>query len=153
MAAPEDAAPPAPDDEGERPASPSLEESLRQFGQAGRASVSGAIDAGRALRSLFFADLALARAALVRALLWLAVVAVFGASSWLLLMAALIALLQRAGLSWLAALSIAAALSLAVAALGAWKMIGYFEHTTLEATRRQLARLGIGDDGEEDGTA
>ncbi len=152
-AAPRTDPPTPPDGEGERPAAPSLEESFRQFGAAGRSSFTSAVDAGRALRSLFVADFALARAALVRALLWLAVAAVFGASAWLLLMGALIALLQQAGLSWLAALSITALLSLAIAALGAWKMVGYFEHTTLEATRRQLAKLGVGDDDDEDETA
>lgn len=139
-------------DEGEpRQPPPSLEESLRQFGDAGRAGFASAVDTGRALRNLVVADLALARAALVRALLWLAVVAVFAASSWLLLMALLVSLLQRTGLSWLAAIGIAAGLSLAIAAFGAWQMIRYFEHTRLDATRRQLAKLGIGDDPDAGG--
>lgn len=142
--------PPGEGDERKPP--PSLEESLRQFGDAGRAGFASAVDAGRALRGLIAADLALARAALVRALLWLAVVAVFAASSWLLLMAALVSLLQRFGLSWLGAIGIAAGLSLAIAAIAAWKMVGYFEHTRLDATRRQLAKLGIDIGGEDDET-
>ncbi|GAB2509686.1 hypothetical protein GCM10027084_26260 [Pseudoxanthomonas sangjuensis] len=139
-------------EDDERKPTPSLEESLRQFGDAGRAGFASAVDAGRALRGLVAADLALARAALVRALLWLAVVVVFAASSWLLLMAALVSLLQRLGLSWLGAIGVAAGLSLAIAAFGAWKMAGYFEHTRLDATRRQLAKLGIGGSGEDDAT-
>ncbi|MFT3754617.1 MAG: phage holin family protein [Pseudoxanthomonas sp.] len=137
--------------EGERPQSPSLEDSLRQFGDAGRAGFASAVEAGHALRALIAADFALARAALVRTLVWLAVAAIFGASSWLLLMATLIALLQRFGISWLASLGIASALSLAVTALGVWLTTRYFAHTRLDATRRQLAKLGIGgDDGEAD---
>lgn len=135
------------------PDKPSLEEGLRRAGAAGKAGFADGIEAGRALRQLVAADLALARAALVRALLWLAVAAVFGASSWLLLMAALIALLQRLGLSWLDALAIAALLSLAIAALGAWQMARYFEHTRLAATRRQLAKFGLGDDIDNEASA
>ena len=132
---------------GERP--PSLEESLRQVGQAGRAGFDAVIDTGRALRGLVVADIALARVALARAAAWMAVAVVFGASSWLLLMGALIALLQRLGLSWLAALSIAAGLSVAITALGVWQTLRYFEFTRLEATRRQLRKLGIGSDEDE----
>ncbi|MFT3761376.1 MAG: phage holin family protein [Pseudoxanthomonas sp.] len=148
MDSPESATP----GEGGERRSPSLEDSLRQFGQAGRAGAASAMDAGRALRGLVAADLALARAALVRTLVWLAVAAIFGASSWLLLMATLIAALQRFGISWLASLGIAAGLSLAVTALGAWQTTRYFAHTRLDATRRQLAKLGIGgdDDGEDE---
>lgn len=136
-------------DNGERPATPSLEESLRRVGQAGREGLSAAFDSGRAWRGLVAADFALARSALGRALAWVGVAIAFGASSWLLLMAALVSLLQRFGLSWLAALSIAALLSLAVTAVAAWQALRYFEHTRLDATRRQLARLGIGDrDGD-----
>ncbi|MFT4257675.1 MAG: phage holin family protein [Pseudoxanthomonas sp.] len=136
--------------DGERPQSPSLEDSLRQFGDAGRAGFSSALEAGRALRALVVADFALARAALVRTLVWLAVAAIFGASSWLLLMATLIALLQRFGISWLTALGIATALSLAITALGAWMTTRYFAHSRLDATRRQLAKLGIGGGEDED---
>jgi hypothetical protein len=38
-----------------------------------------------------------------------------------------------------------AALSLAITGLAAWRGMRYFEHTRLQATRRQLARLGIGE--------
>ncbi len=114
--------------------------------------MSAAFDSGRAWRGLIAADLALARSALGRALAWVGVAIAFGASSWLLLMAALVSLLQRFGLSWLAALSIAALLSLGVTAFAGWRAMVYFEHTRLDATRRQLARLGLGGhdgDGED----
>jgi uncharacterized membrane protein YqjE len=74
---------------------------------------------------------------------------VFGASSWLLLMGVLIASLQRFGLSWLASMAIAAGLSLCVTAFGIWQALRFLRHTWLKATRRQLRRLGLGNDDEE----
>jgi hypothetical protein len=61
-------------------------------------------------------------------------------------MAALIAALSL-GLGWPWALSLllAGVLSLAIAGFGGWSAMRYFEHTRLQATRRQLARLGIGE--------
>lgn len=128
-----------------------LEDAVREIGDAGREGLSAALDTGRALRGLLIADLALARSALGRALMWVAVAIVFGASSWLLLMAALIALLQGVlGWSWLASMSAAAGLSLVVTAIGAWQALRYFEHTRLSATRRQLRRMGLGHDDDDD---
>lgn len=128
-----------------------IDEAVREIGAAGREGLSAALDTGRALRGLLIADLALARSALGRALMWVAVAIVFGASSWLLLMAALIALLQGAlGWSWLASMSAAAGLSLVVTAVGAWQALRYFEHTRLSATRRQLRRMGLGHDDDDD---
>ncbi|MGH8083538.1 MAG: phage holin family protein [Lysobacter sp.] len=130
---------------------PSIDEAFAQISDAGREGLSAALDTGRALRGLLIADLALARSALGRALLWVSVAIVFGASSWLLLMAALIALLQGAlGWSWLASMSAAAGLSLIVTALGVWQALRYFEHTRLSATRRQLRRLGLGHEDDDD---
>ena len=62
---------------------------------------------------------------------------------------ALIAVMQRLGWSWLQSLSVAAALSLAVTAVAAWRTIHYFDRAGLHATRRQLSRLGIGDEGDD----
>ena len=71
---------------------------------------------------------------------------VFGASCWLLLMATLIVFLSRQlGLPWAASLLIAALLSGAVTVWAAWRADYYFDHTRMQATRRQLARLGIGE--------
>lgn len=133
---------------------PSLEEALRQLGQTGKAGLGSSLDVLRALKHLIVADLALARAALARALVWLTVAVAFGATAWLLVMGATIALLQALGWSWLASIGFAALVSLAVAGVGAWQALRYFELSRLDATRRQLARLGIGDgDGDESGTA
>jgi hypothetical protein len=63
----------------------------------------------------------------------------------LLLVATLVAFLTTLGLSWFAAALVGAALSLAVTGYAAWRAMHYFEHTRLHATRRQLARLGIGE--------
>ena len=52
---------------------------------------------------------------------------------------------MAAGLSWLLALLIAALLSTAATTAAGFAAMRYFEHTRLKATRRQLARLGIGE--------
>ena len=71
---------------------------------------------------------------------------VFGASCWLLLMAALIVFLSRQlGLPWAVSLLLCALLSGAVTVWAAWQADRYFDHTRMQATRRQLARLGIGE--------
>ena len=128
----------------ERPA-PDLAEALKDLGASGRAGLSAAGDAAKALRSLVAADIALARSALGRALAFAGVAIAFGASAWLLLMAAMIAALQSAGFSWLSALLLAALLSMAITAYAGWRAMHYFEHTRLKATRRQFARLGFGE--------
>lgn len=132
------------------PKQASFDEAFRQVGTAGREGLSAALDSGRALRNLVLADVALARTAAARALAWTGVAIAFGASSWLLLMAALIALMQRLGWSWLASLSLAAGLSLLITGIGIWQTLRYFEYTRLDATRRQLARLGLGDDEKDE---
>lgn len=129
---------------------PHLDESVRRLGASGKAAIASAKDTGRALRSLVSADLALARSAIGRALAWVAVAIVFGASAWLLVVGALIAVLQRLGWSWLQSLSFAAVLSIVVTAVAAWRTIHYFDRAGLHATRRQLARLGIGDEGDDE---
>jgi hypothetical protein len=70
----------------------------------------------------------------------------FGGSAWMLLMATLTAVLHdMVGWSWTLSLGVCALLSLLVTAFGIWQALRYFEHTRLQATRRQLARLGIGE--------
>ena len=129
---------------------PHLDESVRRIGAAGRATLDSALDTGRALRKLVSADLALARSALGRALAWLAVAIVFGASAWLLSMGVLTALLVRFGLTWLAAFAICTVLSLVVTGVAIWRVSVFFDHAGMHATRRQLARLGIGDEDDDD---
>ena len=129
---------------------PHLDESVRRIGAAGRATLDSALDTGRALRRLVSADLALARSALGRALAWVAVGIVFGASAWLLVMGVLTAFLHSVGLSWLASFAICAALNLAVTAVAAWRVSVFFDHAGMHATRRQLARFGIGDETSDE---
>ena len=140
------------DDAGNDPAAdspqppPDLLESLRQVGAAGRASAQAAADTGKALRSLLAADFSLARSAFGRTLAFTGVAIVFGASAWLLLMTALIVFLNRqVGWPWWAALLSCAALSIVGAVVSVKVGMRYFEHTRMKATRRQLARLGIGE--------
>ena len=127
---------------------PDFADSLKQVGAAGRAAYGSAKDAGRAFRGLVSADFALARSAFGRALAWACVAIVFGASAWLLVTGALIALMQRFGFSWLQALSLAAFISLAMTAFAAWKVGRYFDYTGMHATRRQLAKLGLFDEDD-----
>ena len=132
---------------------PGIDETVRTLGREGRATLDAALDTGRALRQLASADFALARSSLGRALAWTGVAIVFGASSWLLLMGALIALLQAFGLSWLAAIACAALLSLAVGGIAVWRVTVFFDMAGMHATRRQLSRLGMfneDDDSDED---
>ncbi|HQW59243.1 phage holin family protein [Thermomonas sp.] len=127
-------------------ASPELQEALRALGASGRATLGAASDATKALRILVAADISLARSAFGRALAFTGVAIAFGASAWLLLMAALIAWLSLGlGLAWSLSLLLSAGLSLAVTAIAAHLAMRYFGHTGLQATRRQLARLGNGE--------
>jgi hypothetical protein len=129
---------------------PSLDETFRQVGAAGRAAMDSAKDTGRAMRRLFSADLALARSAFGRALAWVAVAIVFGGSAWLLVTGALIAVLQRLGWSWLQSLSLVAAISVIITGVAVWKVGHYFDMTGMHATRRQLSRLGLFDDKDDE---
>ena len=123
-----------------------LLESFRQVGQTGLAGLAAARDASKAFRTLVSADVSLARSAFGRTLAFTAVAIVFGASAWLLLMASVVGLLVwRAGWGWLPAMSLLGVSNVVIAALAAWRASRYFEHTRMKATRRQLARLGIGE--------
>lgn len=125
---------------------PGVAEVVRELRDSGIAGLGAARDAAAALRTLLSADVSLARSAAGRAAVFICAAVVFGASAWLMLMTALVVVLSiRAGLPWSASLAICGAAS----ALGAWLALrtamGYFEHTRMKATRRQLARLGIGE--------
>lgn len=125
---------------------PDLLEALRQLRDTGGATLSASRHAATALRILVSADISLARSAFGRTLALTGAAIAFGASAWLLLMAALITYLSRhTGLSWTWSLLITAGLSLVVTTIACWAAMRYFEHTRLQATRRQLARLGIGE--------
>lgn len=123
-----------------------IEESLRQLGATGRATWSAASDARKAFRILLTADISLARSAFGRTLAYTGVAIAGGAAAWLLLMAALVTWLSVGiGWAWSLSLLLAALLSALITAYGGWRAMRYFDHTRLQATRRQLARLGIGE--------
>ena len=123
-----------------------IDEALRELGATGRATFGAGRDAGKAFRILLAADISLARSAFGRTLALTGVAIAFGASAWLLLMATLIVWLSRGlGWSWSLSLLLTAGLSIVVTAAAAWMAMRYFEHTRLQATRRQLARLGVGE--------
>lgn len=123
-----------------------LIESFRQVGASGQAGLTAARDASKAMRTLVSADVSLARSAFGRTLAFTGVAIAFGASAWLLLMAALIVALNSGlGWSWPVALLSTALLSIVLTVLAGWWAMRYFEHTRMKATRRQLARLGIGE--------
>jgi len=140
---------PPPDGDADARA-PRLDESIREVGQAGRATVDSAKHALRSLRRLASFEFALARSAFGRALAWSGVAIVFGASAWLLLAGTLIALMQRWGLSWFQSLLITSLISLAVTGYSIWRVSFFFRHTGMHATRRQLARLGLFDEPRDD---
>lgn len=139
---------------------PDLGEALHALGADSRAGLKAASESLKALRILIAADFSLARSAFGRTLALTGVAIAFGASSWLLLMAALIAAMQTAGISWLVSLLVTAVLSIAVTAAAGIAAMRYFEHTRMQATRRQFARLGFGeladllpDPGSDESTA
>jgi hypothetical protein len=134
------------DTSGGRDSVAGIEEALRALGDTGRATWSAGRDASKAFRILLAADVSLARSAFGRTLAFTGVAIAFGAAAWLLLMGALVAWLS-AGLGWAWSLSLllTALLSIAVTAAAGWAAMRYFEHTRLQATRRQLARLGVGE--------
>jgi hypothetical protein len=138
--------PPADGDGGDHDPVHGIEASLKELGASGRATWDAGRDAGKAFRILLSADISLARSAFGRSLAFTGVAIAFGASAWLLLMAALIAALSISlGWPWALSLLLTGTLSLVIAGAGGWTAMRYFEHTRLKATRRQLARLGIGE--------
>ena len=125
---------------------PDLSDALHALGKDGRAGLKAAGDVAKALRILVAADISLARSAFGRTLALTGVAIAFGASAWLLLMASLIAWMSIGmGMSWTLALLLTALFSVLVTAGAGYAAMRYFEHTRMKATRRQLARLGIGE--------
>src|SRR4249919_4534 len=125
---------------------PGLADALRELGATGRATWSAGREASKAFRILVSADVSLARSAFGRTLAFTGVAIAFGASAWLLLMGALVAWLSTGlGWAWSLSLLLAAGLSIVITAAAGKGAMWYFDHTRLQATRRQLARLGIGE--------
>lgn len=134
------------DGAGRQHRAPGVADAFEEIRDTGRATLRAGNEAFKAFRILFAADVSLARSALGRTLAMTAVAIVFGGSCWLLLMAALVTWLSRGlGLPFSVSLLLCAVLSAAVTGWAVWLSMRYFEHTRLQATRRQLARLGIGE--------
>ena len=130
----------------EGPAAPDLSDSLHALGEEARAGLKAAKDASAAFRILVSADISLARSAFGRTLAFTGVAIAFGASAWLLLMASLVVWLSRgAGLSWSLSMLLTGLVSAVATAAAGYAAMRYFDHTRMKATRRQLARLGIGE--------
>jgi hypothetical protein len=127
-------------------AAPDIAEALREFRASGRAGWNAANDVAKALRILVAADVSLARSAFGRTLALTGIAIAFGASAWLLLMATLVVALSRGlGWGWSVSLLLAAGMSMVVTVFAGWGASRYFEHTRMQATRRQFARLGMGE--------
>lgn len=125
---------------------PELLASLREVLRASGATWGAAREALTALRILVQADISLARSAFGRTLALTGVAIAAGGTTWLMLMAALMVVLSRqVGLPWSVSLLICAVLSGALTGWAIWRAQKYFSDTRLRATRRQLARLGIGE--------
>ncbi|KGQ17945.1 putative membrane protein [Lysobacter dokdonensis DS-58] len=130
-------------------AAPGIADALKELGDTGKATWAAGREAATALRILVTADFSLARSAFGRTLAFTALAIIFGASAWLLLTAALIAWLSlNAGWAWWMSLLVCGVSSVLLAGLAGWMAVRYFEHTRMKATRRQLARLGIGELGD-----
>lgn len=134
----------------EQEPAPHLDESVRRVAAAGRETLGASRDTARALRRLVGADLALARGAVVRALPWAVMALVFAFSTWLMLLAVMVAAFHAMGLGWLAATALSAAISLVATGLAGWRVIAYLRHAGMRATRRQFARFGLFQDGNEE---
>lgn len=125
---------------------PDIAETLREFSASGKAGLKAANDVAKALRILVAADFSLARSAFGRTLAMTGMAIAFGASSWLLLMATLILALTRGlGWSWTLSLLLTALVSCVATGVAGWMATRYFEYTRMQATRRQFARLGLGE--------
>ena len=128
---------------------PPIDESVRRITDAGSALASSALGTFKAFRALLVADLALSRSAAGRVLVLGAIGTALGASAWLFGMVLLVLVLRSFGFEWWLAVAVPTVLSMLGAALCAWLALRAFELTRFQATRRQLAKIGIGNDPAE----
>ena len=128
---------------------PPLDEAARRIGEAGKALGVELWTAARAFRALFMAELALSRSAVLRMLVLATIGTALGATAWLYLMAMGVLGLRALDLPWWAAVGIPALISLLGAAGCVWLALRALDDTRFKATRRQLARFGLGDDPDE----
>ena len=128
---------------------PELTQAAKDLGQAGIEVGRSAWEVVRHFRTLFAAYLSLSRSALGLTLAWTGAAIALGASAWLLAMTLLVLFLQSTGwVGWQGAVLLPALVSGALAAFCAWRAMVIFEDTRLDATRRQLEKLGMGEDPE-----
>jgi len=137
----ETAASPSTDSPAPSKEHPDLVDSLHQVNQAGQQTLDSATQTLSALRDLLSADLALARSALRKALLWSAAVVVFATPAWLLLLLAITVLLTQLNVALPVALLLSGLISLMATVLALGMVKFYLRHSNLAATRRQLAKL------------
>ena len=137
--------------EGESRADPpELAQAARDVGRAGLEAGREAWSIVTTFRRLVSADLTLSRVALGTSMAWTAGAIILGASAWMFLMGSAVLALRDAGLSLLWALLVPAIVSLLGAGGCAYAAMQVFQHTSLEATRRQLARFGLAGDPAQD---
>ena len=127
-------------------APPPLDEAARRIADAGSALAGSVLGTFKAFRALIVAYLALSRSAAGRVLVLGAIGTVLGVSAWLFGMVLLVVALRALELDWWVAVAIPTALSAIGTGVCFWLALRAFELTRFQATRRQLAKIGIGDD-------
>lgn len=128
---------------------PELQQAAKDLGQAGIEVGRSAWGVVRHFRTLLAADLALSRVAFGVTLAWAGVAIVLGASAWLLAMVSVVLWLQSTGwVGWQGAVLIPAIVSAAGGAVCVRFAAKAFADTSLNATRRQLVKLGMAEDPE-----
>ena len=116
-----------------------LKEDVTNLLESGRTTAREYGAAGASLRRLFFTDVALARVALVRGLVFLLGAMVLGGTAWVAAMVMLVVGLHELRLHWLFALLLPL---LASGGLAWWAWVTArkaFAFADMDATRRQLA--------------
>lgn len=122
---------------GPEPAPP-LTESARSVYDAAR-NVAGAWSGTfGALRRLLVADMALARAAVIRGVVLLCLSAILFGTAWLLLAALAVWGLYEAGAGWGVALAVPLAVSAILGGITFWQAAKTLRLADLDASRRQL---------------
>lgn len=122
-----------------------LPDDARAVLAAARDAAAAHVGALQSLRRLFAAEVGLAKAALVQALVFLLLAMVMLATAYGLLTALLVAGLRSAGAPWPLAIAIPLLLSLVLCGLAAWRARAVLRHADFEGTRRQIAK-GLGSD-------
>jgi hypothetical protein len=115
-----------------------LKEDVSGILDAGRSVAREYGSAGAAFRRLVFSDIALARTALIRGLVFLVLAALLVGTAWLSAMCVLVVGLHAAGLDWLVALLVPLLVSAGVGYY-AWRQAERaLAFADLDATRRQF---------------